>query len=341
MYFTGCDAHSKSCTLQHIAEDGALGLSVKTSATKEGLNQFLEQLNAPTVVTFEAGRGYWWLYEFFDHHPKVTDTVVVDPRRSRRLSEELSVQKGYGRAKNDRIDTEMMAEQTRMGLAPRIQVPTPEQLERRTICRHRFELVHKRTSAINSLHGLLGMHGACITFRDLMGNPESKRQLFEKLPNFVKSIIEDITAQIDLLDTQILKCDQHLDNLLPLSDPQVKLLMTAPGVGPICARIIVTEIFDIRYFDAPKYLISYAGLAPIEDDSDGKKGKIKLNRHCNYYLKYAFGTAAHAARTHWRFRDKYQRDVKKHGKSRAKVNLARRLVKTVYWMLNRQQPFKF
>jgi hypothetical protein len=66
---------------------------------------------------------------------------VVDPRRSRSLSAELSVQAGYGRAKNDRIDTEMMAEQNRRGLAPTIHVPTPEQLHRRTLNRHRFVLV--------------------------------------------------------------------------------------------------------------------------------------------------------------------------------------------------------
>jgi transposase len=341
MYYTGCDAHKSSCTFQHIDEDGALGLTMKTISTANGLNAFLDQLDAPTAMTFEASRGYWWLHQYLSSHPKITDVIVVDPYRSRNIAKELSVQKGYGRAKNDRIDSEMLAEQTRLGIAPSIRVPTPEQLEKRTVCRHRFELKHKRTVSANLIHSILSMHGHAIALRELINNQDAKARLFEQLPEYVKLLIEDFISQIALFDHQISECDRLIEKLLSLSDSQIKLLLTAPGFGPICSRIVVTEIFDIAYFKAPKSLINYAGLAPIEDDSDGKKGVIKLNRHCNYYLKYAFLTAAHAARRHVRYRRKYELDVKKHGKIRAKINLARRLAKAVYWMLNRQQPYKY
>lgn len=341
MYYTGCDAHKKRCTLQHIDDDGALGLSRSIPTDAESLNTFLNELDAPTVVTFEASRSYWWLHQHFSHHPKVSEVVVVDPFRSRKIAEELSVQRGYGRAKNDRIDSEMLAEQTRLGVAPAIHVPTPEQLEKRTACRHRFELVHKRTVASNLIHSTLSMHGHAIAIKELINNQDSKKQLYKQIPEYVRLIINDCIAQIELFNTQISEADKLLDKLLPQSHPQIKLLMTAPGLGPICTRIITTEIFDIAYFKAPKYLISYAGLAPVEQESGGKKGKIKLNRHCNYYLKYAFLSAAHTARKHPRYQRKYQQDLKKHGKVQAKINLARRLAKAVYWMLNRQQPFKF
>jgi transposase len=341
MNYTGCDAHKRSCTLQHLDEDGALGLSLKTSSTADGFDSFLDKLDAPTVVTFEASRSYWWLHQYFRSHPMVSEVVVVDPYRSRKLAEELSVQRGYGRAKNDRIDSEMLAEQTRLGLAPGIRVPTPEQLEKRTVCRHRFELVHKRTVSANLIHSTLAMHGYMISLTELINNQDSKKRLYEQLPEYVKLIIDDFIAQIALFDHQISECQRLIEHLLPLSEPQIKLLLTAPGFGPICSRIVVTEIFDIAYFKAPKSLINYAGLAPIEQDSDGRKGIIKLNRHCNYYLKYVFVEAAHHARSHPRYKRKYEQDVKKHGKIRAKINLARRLAKAVYWMLNRQQPYKY
>ena len=86
--------------------------------------------------------------------------------------------------------------------------------------------------------------------------------------------------------------------------------------------------------------MSYSGLAPVMKESAGKKGTIKLNRFCNYYLKYAFIGAAHSARHHPRYKRKYEQDVKRHGKIIAKLNLARRLAKAVYWMLTRQQPFR-
>ncbi len=120
----------------------------------------------------------------------------------------------------------------------------------------------------------------------------------------------------------------------------MKILASHPGIGPVFSRTILSEIFDIRYFNEPKYLVSYAGLAPIENVSAGrKKGRIRLNRHCNYYLKYAFVSAANSARLYPKYRRKYEIDVKKHGKMIAKLNLARRIVKNIYWMLTRQQPF--
>jgi len=341
MYFTGCDAHKRSCTFQHIDDDGALGLTMKTTCSASGLERYLDKLDAPTVVTFEASRSYWWLYQYFSKHPKVSEVVVIDPYRSRKIAEELSVQKGYGRAKNDRIDSEMMAEETRLGLAPAIVVPTPEQLEKRTVCRHRLEVRHKRTRTANLAHATLAMHGQQTAIKELIGNLESRNKLYEQLPEYIQLIINDCIAQIALFENQIAECDRMLEKLIPQSGPQMKLLMTAPGFGPVCSRIVLTEIFDIANFKAPKSLVNYSGLAPVEQDSDGKKGVIKLNRHCNYYLKYAFMTAAHAARTHPRYKRIYEQDVKKHSKIQAKINLARRLAKAIYWMLNRQEPFKF
>lgn len=342
MYYTGCDAHKKRCTLQHIDEDGALGLMMTIPNSAQGFDSFLDKLDTPTIITLEASRGYWWQHQYLSKHPKVADVVIVDAYRSRRIAQELAVQKGYGRASNDRIDSEMLAELTRSGMAIGIHVPTPEQFEIRTLCRHRFELKHNRTVSANLIHSALAMHGYSITLRELLGNETSQKHLFEQLPGYLRLIITNLIAQVTLLEQQVDQTQQLLEKLLPESAPQMQLLMTAPGFGPVCARIVLSEIFDIVYFKAPKSLINYSGLAPVKQISDGKeKNVIKLNRHCNYYLKYAFMTAAHAARRHQRYKRKYEQDLKKHGKTQAKINLARRLAKAVYWMLNRHEPFKF
>ena len=339
MYHTGCDAHKTTCSLQFIDDDGALGLSKNVPATPEALSKFLGRLDGPTTVTLEASGSYWWLHQFFVAHPKVNQVNVVDPRRSRKLSEELSVRSGYGRAKNDRIDAEMLAEQNRRGLAPTIHVPTLEQLTARSLNRHRWVLVRQRTMAINRIHGLLRLHGVNISFRELRDLAASRERVFRAVPAYVEILIRNFMQQIELLQRQVKLCDDKLDEVLPLTHPRLQLLMTAPGIGPVLARTIYTEILDIKHVRAPKYLISYAGLAPLENKSAGQQGSVKLNRHCNYYLKYAFIEAGHEARRHRRYQKKYDHDAKKHGKQIAKFNLARRLAKAVYWMLTRQQPF--
>jgi transposase len=340
MYYTGIDVHPNRSVLQMLDEDGALGFHTRVPTTVAGFDKVLNQLDTPTRITFEASCCYWWLCEHLKNHPKVAHVNVVDPRRSRHIAEELSVRRGYGRAKNDRIDAEMLAEQDRLQLAPRIYIPTPAQMHPRTVNRQRFILVYDRTTVRNRLYGLLCLHGVVIQTAKFISNTDYRQRHLEKMPGYVRFIVDQHLAQIELLTRQIDACEHELNHLAPPSHPLMKLLMTAPGIGPVLARILITEILEIQRFTAPKYLISYAGLAPVESDSDGKQsGPIRLNRHCNYYLKYAFLQAAHNAWDHRHFRRKYELDLRKHSKSIAKLNLARRLAKSVYWMLIHQHPY--
>ena len=339
MYYTGCDVHDKITQLQHMDADGTLGLFMEIATSKEGFSQFLDKLDAPTIITLEASGQYWWLSQFLESHPKVKQVNVVDPRRCRKLSEELSVVCGYGRAKNDRIDAEMQAELSRRGLAPTIHVPTPEQLRDRTLNRHRFSLVGQRTRIIRQIQGLLKMLGISISISKLINDPRSQKQVLEALPDYALLIVLNLLTQISVVEKRIEKTETMLDEVLPLSNPQIKILISHPGIATVLSRTIKTEILDIKYFAAYKYLVSYSGLAPIIQESAGKKSTIKLNRFCNYYLKYAFIAAAHGARYHPRYKRKYEQDEKKHGPIIAKLNLARRIAKTIYWMLTRQQPF--
>lgn len=339
-YYTGCDVHKRTTTIQHMDEEGSLGLSMTIPTDKASIRKFLDQLDDPTSITFEAGRNWWWIHQFFSQHPQVTQVKVVDPRRARILASELSVQSGYGRAKNDEIDSEMLAELTRRDLAPAINVPTVEQLEKRTFCRHRFGLVINRTRAKNIIHAFMAMHGTSARICDLTDDLSIRNQVYKSIPDYISFIIDQLLSQVQLFDKQIFHCEKQINSLLPESHPQMKLLMSAPGIGIVLARIIFTEILNIAYFKEPKYLVSYSGLAPIDNESAGRKGRIRLNRYCNYYLKYAFVEAAHNGSDFKKYRRKYELDVKKHGKILAKINLARRIVKAVYWMLTRQQLYK-
>ena len=142
---------------------------------------------------------------------------VVDPRRSRNIAKELSVLSGYGRAKTDRIDGEMLAEQTRRGLAPTIHVPTAEQLEMRTICRQRFMSVNDRTRSKNMIHSMFAMHGVSVKIDVLLNQPQVKAQLMQLLPKYVPFIIEQLLARIRLCDREIDIYTAELDRQLDKS----------------------------------------------------------------------------------------------------------------------------
>lgn len=339
MLYVGLDVHEKYTKIQAMDEAGFLAMSESLPTGAESLNSFFHQLPDTAAVSIEAGRSYWWISQLLNSHSAVNEAKVVDPRRSRILAKEFSVRKGYGRAKNDRIDAEMLAEIHRQGMSPAIHLPTQEQLECRTLVRHRMELVGQSTSAGSRLQGLLSMHGMRMSTKSLLDDFQAQLDHLNHLAGYLRSTLHHFLEQIHLYQRQIKNCERRLSKLLPPSHPQINILMSAPGIGIVLARIILSEILSISYFKAPKYLMSYSGLAPLENDSNGKKGIIQLNQHCNYYLKYAFVQAAHTARYHPKYRKKYNQDAKRHGKTRAKINLARRMIKAVYWMLTRQEPF--
>jgi len=338
MDYVGLDVHQNHIQVQHMTEDGALGLSTRIRTSADDLLLMLSKLPASLSVSLEAGRNHWWISQLLEHHEKVSRIQVVDPWRNRNIAKELSIQKGYGRAKNDRIDAEMLGEANRLQLSPWIHLPTPDQLEKRSLSRHRLMLVQSTNSLSARVQALVSMHGLTSSTAALLKDLELST--VAHLPAYVSFLMKQLLDQIRFLQEQIHFCECELDKVLPKTEETIRLLLTVPGIGIVTARIIVTEILSISYFQSPKYLISYSGLAPIEHDSDGSKGIIKLNRHCNYFLKYAFLTAAHGARRHVNYYRKYDRDVKKYDKIRAKINLGRKIIKAVYWMLTRQQPFK-
>ncbi|MFQ5633547.1 MAG: hypothetical protein ACE5I1_32675 [bacterium] len=65
MFYTGCDVHKANSTFHHMDEDQAHGLHGIVPTIPEDLSRFLDQLHEPTMVTFEASCGYYWLNRFF------------------------------------------------------------------------------------------------------------------------------------------------------------------------------------------------------------------------------------------------------------------------------------
>ena len=70
--------------------------------------------------------------------------------------------------------------------------------------------------------------------------------------------------------------------------PAYDLLLSIPGVGPVTALTILSEIDDIRNFKSSKQLVAYAGLDPSVHQS-GKfiAGRCKISKRGTPYLRKA------------------------------------------------------
>lgn len=71
----------------------------------------------------------------------------------------------------------------------------------------------------------------------------------------------------------------------PRHESRVKALKCIRGMDTIAAITVVTEIGDIKRFDHPRRLTSYAGLDIIEHSSGGKERKSGISKMGNTHLR--------------------------------------------------------
>lgn len=245
-------------------------------------------------------------------------------------------------AKTDQIDARVLADLSYRDLIPAIWLPPPEVGSMRELARFRLHLVKHRTGLKNRIHSTLMTHGLSVPVSDLFGT-EGRRQLNGLgLPPMWERTVTATLEVIDHLDTQIGACHETLRDAAR-HHPQVALLQTVPGIGPVLGYTIVSEIGDISRFPAPKNLVGYTGLCPRVHQSGDHDWRGPITRHGPRWLRWAYIEAAvHAARHH-HYRDRHQQLVKRLGRQRgpkvARVDTARRLATATWWILTKGEPF--
>jgi len=161
--------------------------------------------------------------------------------------------------------------------------------------------------------------------------------------------------QIDTLTAQITTLTIRIDVLLVAAEPgqnesenpadqtpvrgeepsAVERLTEIPGIGSSGAQIILAEIgLNMTQFPTPAHLVSWAKLCPrtIQSGPVTRSGKTGKG---NPYLKGALGeAAAAAAKTDTFLGERYRRIVKRRGKLKALVAVARSILVIIWELLS-------
>ena len=124
------------------------------------------------------------------------------------------------------------------------------------------------------------------------------------------------------------------------SNPCARLLMTAPGIGPFTALVILAELGDVSRFRRSSSVVNFAGIVPSLNSSAGKDNFGRLTKQGSPYLRWVMIQAAWtsirkdtALRSHFSL---VSRRVGKHG---AIVSVARKLLKITYRMIRDNRPY--
>lgn len=148
-----------------------------------------------------------------------------------------------------------------------------------------------------------------------------------------------VRAHMDYITAVINDVDSAIESLIA-SDPDyenaVELLCTIPGVKYDSAITIISEIgIDMSQFCSSKRLCCWAGLTPGSNESAGKKKSVRITR-AGVYLKPALVQCAHAAVKSEKspyYKKKYESLVKRRGKKRAIIAIARMILTAIFQML--------
>jgi transposase len=177
---------------------------------------------------------------------------------------------------------------------------------------------------------------------DLFGT--AGRDLLARLevPEPWRTSLATSLAMVDDLNARIAGCAAELQ-ALGADHPSIPLLLTVPGVGPILAYTIASEIGDIHRFASPKKLTGYTGLCPFVRQSGNRDLRGPLAKNGPKYLRWALIEAAtHAARDA-HYRERYERTKQRLGRQRgakvARVDLARQLAEAIWYVLTKNEPF--
>ncbi|PYE20162.1 transposase IS116/IS110/IS902 family protein [Williamsia limnetica] len=139
----------------------------------------------------------------------------------------------------------------------------------------------------------------------------------------------DLDHEIKALDKQITACFR--------SHRQAQIIESVPGVGErLGAEFLAITAGDLAAFGTAGRLASYAGLAPVPNDSGTRSGVLHRPKRYHRRLRHVFYMAAFSsAQRDGPSREFYQRKRAEHQRhTQATIALARRLV-DVLWALIR------
>ena len=150
-----------------------------------------------------------------------------------------------------------------------VKAPTPEEEDRRRLCRERKVLIAERVKHVNRVKGLLFCQGVG-TYEPLRRN---RRQRLDELttgdgrplPIHLKAQISRELDRLELLLDQIKQVEVERDALFAAQQAATlapaMMLLDIKGVGPEFAAILWSEGL-FRHFDNRRQVAAYAGLAP-------------------------------------------------------------------------------
>jgi transposase len=240
------------------------------------------------------------------------------------------------------VDAHILAKLLRADLVSTVHIPAKETRQRKEVLRQRCFFVRQRTMVRNRIQRLLGgLHGIALpAVTDLFGKKGMAALEALELPAPAGLLLTQQLEMLRTLQLRIKEDEAALSGLME-SVPGYALVQTLPGMGPVLAAVVVSEVDAISRFGTAQKFSGYAGLCPRTSSSGGKTHHGELFSACNKWLRWALIEASWVAvGCSPYFGDLYRR--RRAGGKLANVAItcvARRMARILWQMLTNRRAF--
>ena len=245
MKAVGLDIHRDFCEVAFM-ERGELRSGGRVVTSPEAIEEFAATLGSEDWVALEVSGNAGEIARILERH--VARVVVVSPsdtgiRQARAKTRTLARLLAAGS-----LEAVWMADERTRVMRRRLQ--------------RRSQLVGSRSRSKNEIHAaLMRRLIPRPNVSDLFGHAGLRFLRELELPVEERESVDGSLRQIEFLDREISEVDR-LIALDALASPEIKRLMSVPGVNVVCAASFLAAIGDIRRFKDPRKLVGYLGLDP-------------------------------------------------------------------------------
>ena len=321
MMIIGCDFHPRFQQIAFVDQETGEYGERRLSHPEEAERFYRELAGRPVRIGAEATGNFRWFRHLLDeqgHEFLLGDATAIRAACPRRQ-------------KTDKRDARHILN---MLVEDRFQVvwqPPVENDDLRQLLMHRCRLVRMRTRVKNQLDSMAKNEGV---LSSRVWSPKRRQEIEAlPLPGWYGQRRSDLLGLLGELDERIKPLDKAVCEAAE-ENPEARLLMTHPGVGPIVSLAYVLTIGDWRRFPRGKQVGSYLGLIPAEESSGNSRRLGHISKQGSTLLRWLLVEAAvHAQRHDPSWHRQYVRlSMNKHH-GVAKVAIAHKLAVRLYWML--------
>ena len=285
--FAALDVSQEETAICVVGQDGGLMAETKVPTCPDAIAGWLaERASGLERVGMETGPLAVWLWNALTE--RQIPIVCIDARHANGVLKMMP-------NKTDRHDARGLAQIVRTGWFKTAQIKSHDAYVNRAMLTAREALVGMRVRLENEIRGLLKTFG--IMFGKRVGGfrrraeeiLEGELAVAPELVSVFEALMQarrDILARIATLDSRI--------RAVAKRHATVRLLMTAPGVGPITAMAVVAAFDDASRFRRSSSAGAYLGLTPRRYESPCVENAGTMRPECSngeaaFFMKCLFG----------------------------------------------------